>query len=340
MIPHSLPTWQSQTWQQQLADTIRDPAELCQLLQLDPVAFANAHLALDDSNYRQFPLRVPKALINRIAPGDLKDPVLLQVLPQAQEVIEQTGFVQDPLRENQASPNPGFIHKYRGRVLLLLTGACAIHCRYCFRRHFPYNQHRQSREDWQQNLDYLRRDTSINEVIYSGGDPLALSDDHLAWLSAEIAGIPHIDTLRIHTRLPVVIPDRIDKHCLAWLQQSRLKVVMVLHCNHPNEINDDVGKAIAKVRALGITVLNQAVLLKNVNDTLETQIGLSKNLFKIGVLPYYLHLLDRVAGAHHFLVDDSHAKGLHTSLKDCLPGYLVPKLVREVPEAAAKQVIG
>jgi EF-P beta-lysylation protein EpmB len=335
-----LSTWQSQSWQQQLADTVRDPAELCRLLQLDPEAFAAVHLPANTPLLQNFPLRVPRGFVERMRPGDLHDPLLLQVLPQTQEALDRLGFSIDPLQEKQASPHPGLIHKYHGRVLMMLTGACAIHCRYCFRRHFPYNQHRLNREQWQQNLNYLREQPSINEVIYSGGDPLALGDEHLHWLTEEIAGIAHIDTLRIHTRLPVVIPDRIDPACLSWLDQARLKIVLVIHCNHPNEISAGLARAVSELRARDIVVLNQAVLLKSVNDNVESLLGLSKNLFKIGVLPYYLHLLDRVAGAHHFEVDDLRAKQLHARLKDQLPGYLVPKLVKEVPEAGAKQVLG
>ena len=340
MIPHRLPPWQNQNWQQQLADIIRDPDELCQVLQLDQTAFANTHLLATTTQHRHFPLRVPRGYVDRMRPGDLYDPLLLQVLPQAQEAFGQKGFSEDPLEEKQASPAPGIIHKYHGRALLMLTGACAIHCRYCFRRHFPYNKHRLSKSEWQQSLNYLRQQLDIKEVIYSGGDPLALADDHLQWLTAEIACIQHIDTLRIHTRLPVVIPERIDTACLNWLHQSRLRVVMVIHCNHPGEINDSMADAMAKLRNLNIIVLNQSVFLKNVNDDLDTLICLSRKLFEIGVLPYYLHLLDRVDGAQHFLIDDLRARHLHDELKDHLPGYLVPKLVKEVPNAGAKQVLG
>jgi len=340
MIPHTLPTWQSLTWQQQLADTIRDQTELCQLLDLDPRQFAATHLPVDNPSYARFPLRVPRSFVKRMGRGDLHDPLLLQVLPQYQEAQTQPGFVSDPLREDEASPNPGIIQKYQGRALLMLTGACAVHCRYCFRRHYPYDQHRPSKTNWASSLRYLQQHPAITEVILSGGDPLALGDDHLQWLVDQLAVIDHIDTLRIHTRLPVVIPDRIDEACLTWLNQRHLRVVMVIHCNHPNEINADVADAVARLRSRDIVILNQAVLLKNINDSLNTLQDLSKKLFKIGVLPYYLHLLDPVAGAHHFLVDDLRAKRLHDKLKGRLPGYLVPKLVREIPTADAKQVLG
>lgn len=340
MIPHTLPTWQSQSWQQQLADTIRDPQELCRLLQLDVNDFKRIHLAPASTTHRQFPLRVPRAFLKRMQPGDMHDPLLLQVLPQAPEAIAELGYSTDPLAETQASPSPGIIHKYHGRALLMLTGACAIHCRYCFRRHFPYHEHRLNQADWQASLAYLRNQTSIREVIYSGGDPLALGDEHLAWLTWELAAISHINTLRIHTRLPVVIPDRIDDACLEWLASSRLQVVVVIHCNHANEIDSAVAQAVARLRARGIIVLNQSVLLQGINDSVQALATLSKNLFKIGVLPYYLHLLDSVAGAHHFMVDIIRAKSVHNELQALLPGYLVPKLVREIPNAASKEVLG
>lgn len=340
MPTETLATSQSRSWQQQLADVVRNPVELCRLLQLDPKAFARAHLPNQSQPLRGFPLRVPRNFVDRMQAGNLHDPLLLQVLPQAQEALEQPGFVSDPLLEKDTSPSPGIIHKYHGRVLLMLTGACAIHCRYCFRRHFPYNQHRLNREDWQQSLDYLRHQHTINEVIYSGGDPLSLGDEHLHWLTTQIEAIRHIDTLRVHTRLPVVIPERIDETCLSWLDQRRLQVIVVIHCNHPNEINAAVANAVGRLRDRNILVLNQTVFLKNVNDNPDTLADLSRNLFKIGVLPYYLHILDRVAGAHHFLIDDLRAKQLHDKLKDKLPGYLVPKLVREIPELGSKQVLG
>ncbi len=340
MIPHTLPTLQRLSWQQQLADTIRDPNELCEILQLDPIAFSAAHLPDHSPITKTFPLRVPRSLVGRMQVGNLNDPLLLQVLPQRQEAQTSPGYSEDPLLEKEASPDPGIIHKYHGRVLLMLTGACAIHCRYCFRRHFPYEQHRRSKEDWLSSLEYIRNNTSINEVILSGGDPLALGDEHLRWVVEQIQAIQHVSTLRIHSRLPVVIPDRIDQACLAWLGQSRLQVVMVIHCNHPNEIDDSVATAIDHLKQRGIVVLNQSVLLKSVNDDLDTLHQLSKNLFKIGVLPYYLHLLDKVTGAQHFAVDDLRAKHLHDKLKDQLPGYLVPKLVREAARTGAKQVLG
>lgn len=340
MIPQCLPTWQSLTWQQQLADTVRDGDELCRLLQLDPKAFAATHLPRQHPELKQFPLRVPRAFVARMRTGDLQDPLLLQVLPQAAEAQVTPGFDDDPLKEKGASPTPGIVHKYHGRVLMMLTSACAIHCRYCFRRHFPYQDHRLNREQWQQSLDYLRANDDISEVIFSGGDPLALGDEHLSWLVEQIEAIAHITTLRIHSRLPIVIPARIDDACLAWLNRRRLQIVMVLHANHPQELDNEVAACVSKLKTVATAVLNQSVLLKNVNDHPQTLARLSQTLFKMGVLPYYLHLLDRVKGARHFWLDDDAALSLHRQLQDALPGYLVPKLVRETPHAAAKTVLG
>lgn len=340
MIPRTVPTCQSQTWQEQLADLIRDPEELCKVLALDFGEFKQQHMAGMLAAQQSFELRVPRSFVRRMVPGDLQDPLLLQVLPQGQEVLDQPGFTADPLAEKAANRAPGIIQKYHGRVLLLVSSACAIHCRYCFRRHFPYADHRQSRSEWQEALDAIAADTSINEVIYSGGDPLSAPDRQLAWFTDQISQIPHIKTLRVHTRLPIVIPDRIDQQCLAWLAQDRLKVVVVLHSNHPNEIDGQVGAVIEKMQGLGILLLNQAVLLKGVNDKVTTLATLSETLFHWGVLPYYLHLLDKVAGAQHFDLPESEAIALHTALKGRLPGYLVPKLAKEVPAANAKVVLG
>lgn len=321
-------------------DLIRDPAELCELLELDLGDFRERHLREMERAGQSFELKVPRSFVQRMRKRDLEDPLLLQVLPQGRELLDQTGFNADPLAETGAKGPPGIIQKYHGRVLLLVSGACAIHCRYCFRRHFPYGDHRQSRGQWQAALEAIAANESINEVIYSGGDPLSAPDRQLAWLTREIERIPHVRTLRIHTRLPIVIPDRIDAACLDWLHQDRLRVVMVLHSNHPNELDSTVAAATGKLRGAGVLLLNQSVLLKDINDKMETLATLSQRLFSQGVLPYYLHLLDKVAGAQHFDVPESEALTLHSRLKDQLPGYLVPKLAREVPGAGAKRVLG
>lgn len=323
-----------------MTDLVRDPRELCELLELDFGAFRERHLADIAAAHQSFRLRVPRSFVARMKKGQLDDPLLLQVLPQAQELLEVPGYTGDPLEEAEATASPGIIQKYQGRVLLMVSSACAIHCRYCFRRHFPYDEHRQSRNQWQEALASIAADSSIREVIFSGGDPLSASDRQLSWFVEQIEAIPHVSTLRIHTRLPIVIPDRVDQHCLEWMTPRRLKKVVVLHSNHAQEIDAQVGAAIQRMQELGIVLLNQAVLLKGVNDSAETLADLSHALFQNGVLPYYLHLLDKVAGAHHFDVDLERALALHGQLKSQLPGYLVPKLAREEAGAKSKTVLG
>lgn len=322
-----------------MTDLIRDPQELCELLELDFGAFRAQHLAEMDSAHDSFNLRVPRSFVARMKKGKLDDPLLLQVLPQAQELLDVPGYSGDPLAEAEASQSPGIIQKYQGRVLLMVSSACAIHCRYCFRRHFPYDEHRQSRSQWQAVLASIAADPTIHEVIFSGGDPLSASDRQLSWFVEQIEAIPHVSTLRVHTRLPIVIPDRVNDECLDWMKPRRLKTVVVLHSNHAQEIDQEVGAAIQRMRALGITLLNQAVLLKGVNDSVEALVELSEGLFDWGVLPYYLHLLDKVAGAHHFDIDTDRAMALHAELKARLPGYLVPRLAREDAGAKAKTVL-
>lgn len=313
-----------QDWQSLLRDAISDPTALCQRLSL-PAESASAIAQACAT----FPLRVPEPYLQRMQLGDPTDPLLLQVLPQAAELLEQPDFTSDPLDERQHNPVPGLVHKYRSRVLLISTSMCAVHCRYCFRREFPYQDNRNSRLEWQQALHYIRQHTELNEVILSGGDPLSLPDKQLAWLTEHIAAIPHITRLRIHTRLPVVIPQRLTDSLLHTLSNSRLQAVMVLHCNHPNEIDASVADAIGRLRRAGITVLNQSVLLANINDNADTLADLSERLFAAGCLPYYLHVLDKVKGSHHFALDDQRAVAIHRKLQALLPGFLVPRLVRE-----------
>ncbi|MGK2915125.1 MAG: EF-P beta-lysylation protein EpmB [Porticoccaceae bacterium] len=331
MIPHTAVAWQMSAWQQELANAIRDPAELFALLNLDPAGLDPALLAC-----RDFPLRVPRPYLLRMRKGDAADPLLRQILPLGDELLPVPGYLDDPLNERAANPAPGLVHKYAGRALLIVSPACAINCRYCFRRHFPYQDNKPNRDQWQQALDYIRADTSISEVIYSGGDPLAANDQQLLWLTRQIATISHVRRLRVHTRLPVVIPSRIDRDCLHWLTDTRLQTLVVLHVNHPNELDSQVGQAVALLRAAGITVLNQSVLLAGVNDSADTLIRLSEALFETGILPYYLHLLDPVQGAAHFATAASVAPELLRTLKNSLPGYLVPRLVWEQPGERSK----
>lgn len=321
----------AESWQQALANVIKTPAELFAQLELDPAQLPAALQACSD-----FPLRVPRSFVERMAKGDWQDPLLQQVLPQGRELEHQPGFSTDPLAEAASNPLPGLIHKYHGRVLLVVSGGCAINCRYCFRRHFPYTDNNPGRQQWQQTLDYIRNDPSIHEVIFSGGDPLAASDKHLAGLVTQLADIPHVTTLRVHSRLPVVVPQRITAACLDWLTTSRLQVVMVIHSNHANEIDAITGQALLALRSAGITVLNQTVLLAGINDSPEALVALSQRLFRYGVLPYYLHLLDPVQGAAHFQLATARARELANALLRQLPGYLVPRLVQEVPGACSK----
>lgn len=319
------------TWQQQLSHAIRDPQALCERLGLSSDWLAGAQAGHD-----LFDVCVPEAYLNRIAYADIDDPLLRQVLPLGEEALTPHGYVADPLEEADHRPAKGLIHKYAGRVLLIASPNCAINCRYCFRRHFPYSDNSPSRAQWQEALDYLRSDTTIHEAILSGGDPLAASDRQLAWLVEQLESIPHLKRLRIHTRLPVVIPDRVDDALLGWLASTRLQKVVVLHINHANEIDQAVVDACARLKKAGATLLNQSVLLRDVNDTAATLANLSERLFEAGILPYYLHVLDPVQGAAHFDVSDEEARELVAQLRDHLPGFLMPRLVREIPGKGSK----
>jgi len=321
-------------WQCSLADAITKPVELLALLALDP------HLpALDGSELRDFPLRVPRGFAARMRRGDARDPLFLQVWPASAEQQATPGFARDAVGDLARLKPGGIIHKYHGRALVIATGACAVHCRYCFRRHFPYGESIAARGQWRETLAQLAADASIEEAILSGGDPLALTDDKLAAFAAGLENIPHLRRLRLHTRVPVVLPERVDAVLCGWLSRSRLQKIIVLHVNHPNEIDDDVGAALNRLRAAGATLLNQAVLLRGVNDSTEVQIALSGKLFAHDVLPYYLHLLDRVEGAGHFEVDSLTAGNLMREISARLPGYLVPRLVREIAGAPAKTLL-
>ncbi len=319
-------------WRRALADAIRDPLELCAQLELDP-----AQLSLAEAASRAFPLLAPRKFVARMRRGDPRDPLLLQVLPQRAEDLETEGFSVDPVGDRASCHGAGVLRKYHGRALLIATGACAIHCRYCFRRSFPYAENLAAQQGWASALTAVREDTSLSEVILSGGDPLTLSDRRLEQLSTALQDVAHIQRLRIHTRMPVVLPERVDTGLLGWLRSMpRLQVIMVLHVNHAREIDHGVAQACHALRATGATLLNQSVLLAGVNDSTDALAELSEALFAAGVLPYYLHLLDKVAGASHFDVPETRALGLHRELLARLPGYLVPRLVREIAGAASK----
>jgi len=331
MIPGTAEIRQMPDWQIALREAIADPAELLDMLGLGrewlPAALAAA---------RSFPLRVPRGFVARMRRGDVADPLLRQVLPLAEECREAPGFGTDPVGDWAAMTVPGVLHKYAGRALLTTTGACAVHCRYCFRRHFPYAEANPAAGEWRQALNYLRADPSLHEAILSGGDPLTLSDRRLSELVAQLAAIAHIERLRIHTRLPIVLPERVTAELLDGLSGTRLKPVMVVHANHAREIDATVRAALMRVRDAGVTLLNQSVLLRGVNDSTEALAELSLALFDAGVLPYYLHALDRVQGAAHFEVAEDAARTILAELNARLPGYLVPRAVREETGAPGK----
>jgi EF-P beta-lysylation protein EpmB len=333
MIPASIRARHRSTgssWQQQLAQAISSPAELLEELGL---AHALAPGALDAAP--AFAMRVPWSYARRMRHGDARDPLLRQVLPLAAERVERPGFLADPLAEHTALRAPGLLHKYHGRALLIATGACAVHCRYCFRREFPYAEQVEAPR-WREALAYLAADPSIEEVILSGGDPLALSDARLAAVTRALESIGHVRRLRVHTRLPIALPARVDAGLCAWLGALSWPVVIVLHVNHANEIDEEVAAACARLRASGATLLNQSVLLRAVNDSADALSELSRRLFAVGVLPYYLHLLDPVRGTAHYRVPARRARTLVGTLAARLPGYLVPRLVRERAGAPAK----
>jgi EF-P beta-lysylation protein EpmB len=320
--PHAEP---APRWQQLWREAVRDPRELLAMLGLDAVA-----TGMSEAAAAQFALRVPRGFVARIRHGDPHDPVLRQVLPLDEELRPVPGFALDAVGDSMARAGQGVIRKYRGRALLIATGSCAVNCRYCFRRHFPYGDEAAAAAGWRGAIELIAADPSIDEVILSGGDPWSLSTPKLAELTSALAAVPHLRRLRVHTRLPVVLPERVDDALLAWLRGLPWPVTVVLHANHANEFDAAVDAALARLRTAGATLLNQAVLLRGVNDSVDALAALSERGFAAGVLPYYLHQLDRVQGAAHFEVDDATARDLHRALAARLSGYLVPRLVREV----------
>lgn len=332
MIPRTTPSCQSDValaecpstrWQTVLANAIREPAELLQYLNL-PKSLLKGAIAANAT----FSLRAPLGYCQRIEKGNPNDPLLRQILPLDAELIEDQDFMLDPVGDLSAMEAPGLLHKYHGRVLLITTAACAVHCRYCFRRHFPYQENR-AEQNWQTAIDYIRDHSEINEVILSGGDPLSLTESKLQNLTDKLRRIPHIKTLRLHTRQPIVLPERIDQEFLTWLDSLPWKIVIVLHCNHANEIDAAVATALQKLQQHNVILLNQSVLLAGVNDNSDVLVDLSEKLFSHHVLPYYLHQLDKVQGAKHFAVSRVKALQLIKEIQSRLPGYLVPKLVEE-----------
>lgn len=321
------------SWQKDLRQVITDPKKLLTLLDIDTGEYLQHFKAK-----QLFPVRVPLPFINRMKNGDIDDPLLKQVMPLSNEFIVTDGYSADPLLEHDTVAE-GLLHKYKNRVLMIVKAGCAINCRYCFRRHFPYQENSPNKQRWQQALTYIGEHTEISEVIFSGGDPLMASDAHLTWLVAQIAAIPHVKRLRIHTRLPVVIPNRITRDLVSLLSQSRLKATMVLHINHSNEIDTDFAKSLEPLREARIPLFNQSVLLNGVNDNAKTLVELSEKIFDVGISPYYLHLFDPVQGAAHFDVKEATAIKIVNQMLAELPGFLMPKLVREMPGQTNKTPI-
>ena len=329
--PDRPPELRAADWRRQWRESVRDPRELLAALGLD------AHAArISDAAAAAFPVRVPRAFLARMRHGDPADPLLRQVLPLREEEALTPGFALDAVGDFAARAGAGLLHKYQGRALLVTTGSCAVNCRYCFRRHFPYGEENAGADRWAAAIAYLRADPSISEVLLSGGDPLSLSSERLRELGEALRTVPQLRRLRLHTRLPVVLPDRVDATLIEWVRSLPWPVTVVLHANHANEFDAGVDEACARLRAAGATLLNQAVLLRGVNDSVEALAALSERGFEAGVLPYYLHQLDRVQGAAHFEVPDAQALALHAGLAARLPGYLVPRLVREVPGEPGK----
>jgi EF-P beta-lysylation protein EpmB len=334
MIARTPLPWQPEGWQQELAAGFRRPAELLAALDIAP---ERVEFGVDMDN--TFPMRVPRAYARRMRRGDPADPLLRQVLPLMAERLPAPGFSVDPVGDHAAQRGPGVLHKYHGRALLITTGACAIHCRYCFRRHFPYAEEHAADNDWTDAVDAIAGDAMLREIILSGGDPLSLTTSRLARLVHRLEAVPHLVRLRIHTRLPIVLPARVEDALLNLLARGRLKPVMVVHANHPNEIDGEVRAALVRLADAGVALFNKSVLLRSVNDDAVVLTELSERLFEAGVIPYYLHLLDRVQGAAHFEVDIETARVLHRQVRENLPGYLVPQLVREITNEPYKQPV-
>lgn len=342
MIPVSsssvqLPTQKTSAdtpWQQLFSESLLTPEQLVQQLALPEALLTEIKQASE-----LFQLRVPTPYLNRIKKGDINDPLLKQVLPLGLEAIQTPGYVTDPLQEKDSNPIPGLVHKYKSRVLLITAGACAVNCRYCFRRHFEYQDNAISSERLEQISHYLAQHPEINEVILSGGDPLATSDHRLQQIVNTLEAIPHIKRLRIHTRLPVVIPQRITPELIDILSITRLKTIWVLHINHPQEIDPCVQQACQRLKQAGMAILNQSVILRGINDNVEILTELSEALFDADIQPYYLHAFDPVTGAAHFNVSDEEAIELWQALQAELPGFLLPKLVREIPGKKSKTLL-
>ncbi|VFP88232.1 EF-P beta-lysylation protein EpmB [Candidatus Erwinia haradaeae] len=334
---NNISTYQScihEEWLDQLVDVITDYNELLQFLSLK----YHPYLTINHFGSGDFPLRIPRTFAERMRKGDPKDPLLLQVITSDQEYIDIPGYNVNPLNE-QNSIVPGLLHKYRNRVLFLVKGNCAVHCRYCFRRYFPYQLNKGNKHNWEKAILYIQEDLDLDEVIISGGDPLMAKDDELDWIITKLEKISHLKRVRIHSRLPVVIPKRITKVLCKRLEHSRLQILLVTHINHMKEINDDLKYSMYMLKSAGVTLLNQSVLLREINDSSVVLAELSNALFDIGILPYYLHLLDKVKGTAHFYVSDQRACAIIRELLTMVSGYMVPRLVREIGGEPSKTLI-
>ena len=334
MIPQRDLSWQTQSWQEQLSNAVNSSTELLAKLNLSA-----EEPNLSEKAAKQFPVLAPHAFIDRINPEDPNDPLLRQILNVHEEDIAALGFSSDPLEESSSNPVKGLVRKYKNRALLIVTGKCAINCRYCFRREFPYNENNPSRKEWGEALSYISNHDEIEEVILSGGDPLSVSDKHLHWLIEAVSAISSIKRLRIHTRMPIVIPDRITDDLLRILEECKLTTIVVLHVNHSNEIDEQVKNCMIRLKAKTDFLLNQSVLLKGVNDSLDAQLALHNTCVDAGIQPYYLHFLDRVNGTSHFEVPKEKALALYTQMQHAMSGYMLPKLVIELPNAQSKQIL-
>ncbi|MBA1446787.1 MAG: EF-P beta-lysylation protein EpmB [Gammaproteobacteria bacterium] len=333
IIPESGLTLQTPLWQQALSEAFTQPAAL-----LDYLGIERDNISVEFGS--KFSMRVPRGFAALMRRGDQEDPLLRQILPLQDESLHAQGFSRNPVGDLEAHAVPGLLHKYHGRALLITTGACAIHCRYCFRRHYPYENGSATPRQWEMLLAYLREHPTINEVILSGGDPLMLSDEKLGRWMQQLSEIPHLQRLRLHSRLPVVLPERITPELLAHLRENRLKSVLVIHANHPRELSNRVTEKLKALQKAGVLLLNQSVLLRGVNDQTAVLVELSERLFEAGVMPYYLHLLDRVEGAAHFEVEQERIRALYSGMLSRLPGYMVPKLVRETAGETSKRPEG
>lgn len=321
-------------WRRLLADAVREPDELCDLLSLPEAYREPARRA-----HRLFPLVVPRGFARKMEVGNPNDPLLRQVLPLGLEEASPPAFVLDPVGDLPARKQPGLLQKYHGRALLVLTGACAVNCRFCFRRHYPYSDRPRGMEEWESVFEEIESDPSIEEVILSGGDPLALTDAWLSRLNDRLESIPRVRRLRIHSRLPIVLPERVTDSLVAWMTGGRLQPIVVVHANHPRELDGTTGPALTRLVDAGMVVLNQSVLLTGVNDHADVLAELCRRLVALRVMPYYLHQLDRVAGAAHFEVSEEKGRALIAELRRRLPGYAVPRYVREVPGEGNKTVL-